>query len=300
MSKSFYPHAVALGSTIITQLTDMGVSRNLVDLHEYSSGDFEPMFTGSQMSDPLATIGTTQIKSFLQAMASNGHGTADLSGGNVDLWWRGAKPRSARYETTDTNHIRARCESNAFAVLQSITANGLARLDAQIIPLSTDGTSPMVWTVGQTLAGTSAASEFFKNGPIKINGTVINTTGWTYTLNPQMDKVEYNGEGFYSYANVQTFKRQLTFQTPNVELMNTFSTEGTAVTAGTWFLRRYKPNNQAYLTTDEQHIKFAVSTGHLVMSEVSGSKGVCQGVITFPRSAAETAPVVATFDQAIT
>ena len=300
MSKSFFPHAVILGSTAITQLTELDASENLVDLTEYSAGDFEAMYTGVQMADPVVNVGTTQIATWLQAMAANGHGTADLSAANVDMWWRAGKPFSARYATTDNSHLRARAESNSMAVLQSIEANGIARLSAQIVPASADGTSPIVWTSGLPLVGTSAATEFFKNGPIKINGSWIKTNGWTYSLNPELEKEEYDGEGFYSWVGVRRFRRQLRFQTSNVELKATFGGNGAAITAGTWYLRRYQDHNHAYQTSDEQHIKFAATSGHLVVSDVRGNKGVLDGMITFNRPSAETSPVVATFDQQIT
>jgi hypothetical protein len=303
VSKKFYPHALILDASgtpvVITQLSDFGHSKNLTELHEKSAGDFELLFAGSQMEDPVFSLRTQQIETFLGAMADNAATSADFSAKNVDAWWRAGKAFNARYTTTDESHLRGRMESNAMVVVDSIRAEGLAELTARVIPVSTDGTSPVVYTTGLALAGTEQAAEHFKNGPIKINGTLRPTQGWTYELAIELEKIAADGEGFYSYVGIKDIKRQLRFQTTDAELLSTYGGNGAAVTAATWFLRKYKDKSHAYATTDEEHIKFAATSGHLVMTELSGSDAIAQGVLTLTRPSAGTAPVAVTFDQAI-
>lgn len=303
-SKKFYPHALILDASgtpiVITQFTDFGHSKNLTELHEKSAGDFEPLFVGSQMEDPVFSLRTQQIETFLGAMTDNAATSGDFSAKNVDAWWRAGKAFNARYATTDESHIRARMESNAMVVVDAIRAEGVAELAARVIPVSTDGTTPVVYTTSLALAGTEQAAEHFKNGPIKINGTLRPTQGWTYELNIELEKIAADGEGFYSYVGIRDIKRQLRFQTTDAELLNTYGGDGADVTSLTWFLRKYENKSHAYDVTDEEHIKFAATAGHLVMTELSGSDAVAQGVITIPRPSAGAAAVAVTLDQAIT
>jgi hypothetical protein len=260
----YYPHAVIFpGGNVISQLTDLSGARNFADLAERSPSDIGPTFTGSQQSTPDINFGTQEVKTLLDLMTLQGI-CDDFSGGNVDVEYRAGKNRGDREDTTDTDHLRLRCESNAYASWQSLKVDqgSNAEIRARVVPVYDGVNNPMVAASGVALSVSNpAVSQLYTQGPIKINGTTLDLVqGSSWENNIEYDE-QVGDEGFYVWSGIRAFAPMITIRTRKSSYYAAYGEKGTALTSLTLYLRRRQRNGMNEPNGSAVHIAFTHTAG---------------------------------------
>lgn len=264
----YFPHAIMLGTGItgndITQLSDFTPARNFRDMSERSASEAGPSFTGSEVSMPDVQFSSSQIADLLGHFSGNDPVIADWSGGNVDIEYRAAVDKGVRAATAATSHIRARMQSNAALLFQSLnaedgrTASMRCRLAAVF-----DGTNdPMAVSSGVALTGTSAVQHFFTLGPVTLNGTGLNgVKSITFDTGLNLEEEHGDGEEFLTYLSVRDYNPTLRIRLRDTATFSTYGSKGTAMTALVFYLRKRQASGINVAEGTAQHIKFTGTTG---------------------------------------
>jgi len=281
MTKKFYLHGILLPSGAwISQLTDTTPAAAVEQICEYAAGAYVPSFRGGHGAVPEITFTSPQLKTVLDLCGLAG---ADLSAGNVDLFYRAATNLGTRAAIGDGAHIRIRAV-RAMMTWDQITArqNQLATIGCRIIPTFDGTTPPLVGLGSQTIAANLLASQAYTLGPVKLNGAWIDgSIDWTLNLNPKPNDEASDGDAYISWAGVERHDPVLSVTPRDLGHWETIGVGGLQVTACLAYLRKKSADLVGNVAdANAEHILFSGTDNPCGMATLEqssdGSDGAAQ------------------------
>jgi len=260
----WYLHGILLPSGAwISQLTDTTPAANVNFLTEYAAGAAAPSFRGAQGAKPEIAFTTTAVKQILDLCGFWG---ADLSAGNVDLYYRAATKRGVREAIADLDHLRIRCgpavdgKGGSWLYWTRITAaqDQPATIACRLVPLY-DGTNPPLVGLGsQAIPAASLVTQQYTLGPVMVNGAATpgGITAWDLDLGCKADEEATDGDDFLSWIGVERHEPNLTVTLRGLGDWAAIGVPGAALTALAAYLRKRQPDLvRCYSDASEVHVK---------------------------------------------
>lgn len=295
ISNVYRMHSIDLGSGSITQLTDLNLNTGIAELVVAPSGDVAPGFTGINEGRPEMSFSTQQLKTILDECTQDGI-SADLSGGNVDAFYRIADPFGQLTAEASSAHMRARCASNSMLCWSTIRANqgGLADVSCRLVPIMIDSNAPMQVAASQAIATAASVQELFTLGPVKLNGSFVSgVQDLTIDSGISVRVLADSGSPWPTFVHVDAVAPRIRFTTAEAGILATLGVTGTPLTALIVYLRKKAAGGAVANVADAtaEHIGFTVASGGgmAVVRAVQGMDGMAEVEIFLKRPSANAA-----------
>ena len=293
LTKIFQLYGLKSGSTVLHQLQDATLSRNVMEQIETPTGGTMPLFAAEMGSKPDIAGTSQQLKSFLTLLGLGGANT-----GILKLFGRKVANQTGPVAVGTGAHA-SWTAAKSMGFLSTITAGNKQRATCQYkFQLLYDGTNPIIVYSGTaTLDAFSAAAEQYILGAIVIEGNVIEgTNDLSINLNPaEMD----SADDFLAdpvFHAIQKTEPTIEFSTTDPGI---WALDGTAITAGKVNLIRLEPNLKRYDDADAQHILLETTSGQIRCQSVGGNKQLTKVFIRCISPDNSAATLTATVDTAV-
>jgi hypothetical protein len=266
LTKIFQLYAIKSGSTVLHQLQDATLSRNVMEQLETPTGGTKPLFTAELGSKPDISGTSGQLKSFLTLMGLSGADT-----GILKLLGRKLVNATGPVAIGTSAHA-SWTAAKSMGFISTITAGNKQRANLQYkFQLLYDGTNPIIVYAGTaTLDNFTAAAEQYILGPISIEGTVIEgTNDLSINLNPaEMDSAD-DFQADPVFHAIQKTEPTIEFSTTDPGI---WALDGTEITAAKVNLLGLEPNQKRYGDAETKHILFDATSGQIRCQSVGGTK----------------------------
>lgn len=264
-------YGVQTPSSFYGSLQDATPAPVLDLLTEFAGGHPEPLFTGVQGAGPEIVFSTFQVGT---AFAEFGHKGADLSAGNVDLFYRLADDHGDRVAPASMAHVRLRM-ANAFAYIRSFRAGRRqnATCEIRIVSPFDGANAPIVPAGSQALGGTPAGTEFYHLGPVSVNGAAVDgVQELAGELNPELAELGDDAEIYSSFVYLRRVRPVLTLRGLDAQAWATYGLTGTALTAAAAYLTRRDPDGGNETDISTVHAKVSGTNGLISVDRTSGGQ----------------------------
>lgn len=262
-------HGIQTPTSFIDQISNARPSPRITQMMGVPTGHFAPLFRAVEGLQPEVTFDSTKLKTILDLISAGV--MADLSGGNTDLYFKKAVYLGTRVADATTSHTRLRM-SNAGLIIQNISAGNRSEAKAScLLVASYDGTNAPIVPAGGSvaLAGTAQSAQHFYAGPCYLN-TVLLTGIQDITIDfgTKLFRINSDGELYDSFVGVEVTEPSITIRAINVP-WETYGLNGTALTAGSFYLRAKEANKANLADGTAGHIKFAATSGIITIDDTA-------------------------------
>jgi hypothetical protein len=276
-TRLFYPAGIKSGGTYVHSVRTQQLDRMLEELTEFAAGDWAPSFTGSKSGAPEFQTEATDVAAVLGLMTDEGL-TADLSGTNVDLFFRQAKPHALRYAEAATEHMVYRLTSNAMAYWTQIQANqnDEARINMTVCAMFDGAQAPLIQLPGQGIDVSALIANLYTLGPVSVNGTdVPGIQSLSIQSNLEIEKVYENGSEYPTLLVARQARPVIRIESLDLEELDGIVTEveGELVTDVVVYLRKRKQSMINLDDGDTVHLKMTATRGTAKIMQTQGERG---------------------------
>lgn len=296
LTKVFQLYGVKCGSTVLHQLQDATLSRNVMEQLETPVGGVMPLFVAEMGQKPDVSFTSHQLKSLITLMGIDGADT-----GIVKLLGRKTANKTGPVAVGTGEHASWTAAAS-MGHIASISAGNRQRANAQCkINILKDGTTTtIVYSGTATVDAVTAAAEQFILGPIVIDGTVIEgTNDLSINFNPQI--IESDDDYAYDpvFAAVQKTEPTIEFSTTDPGI---WALDGTEFDSGGPVkvnLIALNNNGQRELDATTAHILFESNFGQIRCQSIGGTKQMTRVFIRCLSADNTVLPLTATVDNAV-
>lgn len=291
-------HGIVNDSTFISQIESSRPSPGIQNLlTAFAAGHTQPLFVGNHGQKPVVPFESTAIKQILDL---TGITIADLSGANTDLLFKKATHLGSRVAPATEEHTRIRMAEAGLECLRITAGDKQVATASCRIFASFDGSNePMVPAGSVALAGTPAAANFWKLGPIYINGSLL-PGGQQVTIDfgRAMFELGSDGELYCTFFGEQAITPVITVSGHNVP-WTTIGLNGLAITSLSVYLRKMGTTAPVANGT-ASHIKFAATAGLATIDDTSaGGNDPAMTGLRLSLAAADSSTAIMTINTAI-
>jgi|GEM_PF-1834014 len=273
-TNEYYLHGIYLpAGTWISSLQDTTPKAAVQHITEYSPSAVVPSFRGGYGARPEVSFTTPQIKTILDTCGMAG---ADLSGGNVDLYYKRATNLGTREAIADLDHLRIRCV-RSMLVWDRISArqDQLATISCRLVPTYDGTNAPLTPAGGVAVPAEIKTADFFTMGSVAINTTNVDgALEWDLNLNPTYKEQASEGEPYLSYFGVARHDPVLTVTPEDLGYWATIDVTGLTLTALTAYLRKLDADGVGPLSdATAEHIKFTAADNPCGLATLDDTSG---------------------------
>ena len=300
-------HGIQIGAagSFYAQIEDHTLSLAITEILGRPTGLPYAMFRGIRGVKPEVTFRTSQLTTLF---TDCGLAMADLSAGNVDLFFKKCLPYGTRVPDATALHTRARIAKAGMHVVSLAAAhNGEATGQARLFA-NYDGTNvPIVVAGTLALTGTPTAAQYFSLGPVLINTVAIDGIqslgidfGWTTIERGSASEV------YDTFYGLKAMNPVITLTGLSLEEWATYGIVGAPLTALSIYLRKASidvTGGVCYVANaTAEHIKFAATAGIVTCQQARASGEEEETTLRiFPRAAsAVLTPLTVAVNTAIT
>ena len=291
-TNQFQLYAVKSGSTVIHQLADATLSRNVQEIVETPVGGVLPLFTGEVGQRPDLTFSSHQLKTLVTLLGLLGANT-----GIVKLFGRKITNKTGSAAIASTTHA-SWTSAASMGYLTTITASNRGRASANVRKVFLyDGTNAtIVYSGSASLDSYTSALEQYILGGIVLAGSVLDgTNDFTLNLNPQVLEPEDDFQYDPTFCAITKIEPTIEFSTSDPSI---WSSNGAAVTNLRVNLLAVKKNGQRELDADAKHIVIASTLGQVRCQSIGGTKQMTRVFVRLLSSDNSVSPVTITTDTA--
>lgn len=291
-TNQFQLYAVKSGSTVIHQLADATLSRNVQEIVETPVGGVLPLFTGEVGQRPDLTFSSHQLKTLVTLLGRLGANT-----GIVKLFGRKITNKTGSAAIASTTHA-SWTSAASMGYLTTITASNRGRASANVRKVFLyDGTNAtIVYSGSASLDSYTSALEQYILGGIVLAGSVLDgTNDFTLNLNPQVLEPEDDFQYDPTFCAITKIEPTIEFSTSDPSI---WSSNGAAVTNLKVNLLAVKKNGQRELDADAKHIVIASTLGQVRCQSIGGTKQMTRVFVRLLSSDNSVSPVTITTDTA--
>jgi hypothetical protein len=248
-------HGVVNSGTFISQIENARPITGNELITPQSAGLPFPLFTAVMGTNPAVPMDTTQVKTILDSTGAL-TSIVDLTGGNVDLYFKAMADFGRRTADASLAHLRMRM-SQAFSCRIGTTYDGT--------------NNPLVPAGNVALSGTPTHAEHYVAGPVVVNTVQIpGIQNITIEFNRVLREIGGDGELYNTFAACEYFTPVITV-TSTANPWATYGINGTALTAMSVYLRKIAANGTGRVAdATAEHIKFTATAGLVTIDESSG------------------------------
>lgn len=194
----FYPHFLNLSSSHnVVRFDSVDFDPQYQMISRHGGADAFPCFVGASSSDPQISFSTPSVWDVLAACTDH-NVLADLSAGDVTLYYRAGKPKAFRKPLADAVHQAVVLKQSALLSWSSITAR--EDQDASISAMLKTARKDQATDPWQTQGDVnnlprSLCEDIFTLGPIVSDGRVLTSVhevDWQNNLRPYSRKTSFS------------------------------------------------------------------------------------------------------------
>lgn len=294
------PDVIALpGPVYVKQFTRFAVNRAWNLFRNKASGYPTPQFSGVDEGMPRIEFSARDLKEILDYLAGGddnlviGYNTS--STGTISAYYRKGKNKGLPEARADSVHDRWDLEDTGMFYWNKITAkagkNRRAEIECVIKAISNDGTNPMVHVGSSALVATGATDYLYGLGPVKLNGSFLDSVQST-ELDNQLkvdDDKGTDGHPYAMFVDIDEWMPLITIQTHDASVMDDFETP-TAVSSLNMFYRKFTKNSLPVADATAEHIRITGAAGTAVATESEDFPGLFTLLIALDSPDDATAP----------
>lgn len=288
-------YSIMSGSTVIHQLGDATLSRNVSEIMETPVGGTMPLFVAETGQRPEVSFSSHQLQTLITLLGPSGADT-----GIVKLLGRKVANKTGPVATGAGTDHASWTAAVSMGYLNSITASNRQRATASgTIKLLWNGSDATVVYSGSTaIAAFTAAAEQFVLGAIVIDGNVIEgTDGFSLNFNPMVAESDDDFQNDPPFAAVIKTEPVIEFTTTSPAI---WSLNATAIsTAVKINLVALSPSAQRVANATTSHILIEALDGQIRCESVGGSKLLTRVTIKPVSADNSTMPVTLTVSNAV-
>lgn len=273
LSNAFYPRSIHLPSPNITHFTsvnpDMGYSYTM----QRVAGLASPRYEGVSGTNPTISFTTQQIKSVLDTCTVENI-CKDLTGDNVDIYYRAGKPMEIREDTSSAVHVKGQLALSSMIFWEGISVRmgSVAECSARIVSAKRGAAEPLVWTGSSTLPTATVDETLYGMGPVYLNSSQLTgITGFSIQNNVELEPIRADGERALSYQGIRSYSPMITLSTNDVNAIADATYGGDGFVNLELYLRKMSSTNVYVDSATAEHIKITYYQGLKTVPNVSGS-----------------------------
>lgn len=276
---------LGVGGALLGGIRDMTPALGLNPIVEGSDGEVYARFVAIMSQRPTVRFSTTEIKAALDKCG--------LSGMIIDndVTYKGLV---FYLQQLAEGGVRSGAGANMKITVPegilvprtlSVDQDGAAILAYEALA-TWDGTNdPFVLAVDQDMpAGTPGVANLWTVGPVKINGTALDSVmGLNIDFGLDARAEASDGEVWPRFPYIHGVRAVATFRTRDVELLNTLGITGDAQgeTDSVIYLRKLKEGGGRELDATEVHISLTVDEGLIAVTELGAAHdGQAEATVT--------------------
>ena len=265
-------HGIEYGSNDLGEIRVQQLGRNIERMLGVGSGEVERQMTGVVRSNPAGKFTTQAIGTALGFVGVNG---AVINTSNLLTLWRKAfKDGGTRQAAASSLHDKI-VIADGLIVPDTLSAahNSDAALSYNFwaADINGDGTSPITVTPLQALTGTTNHDEFYRLGPLTINGTVIdNVQSVDIDFGHNIIVNEGDGKIFPTGIAISQTLPTVRFTTFDAAIVALVGETGLAISASDVIIKLRKVNKNAAVSYTVGY-QFTVNDGLVQLDDYSGS-----------------------------
>lgn len=293
LTKVFQLYGVKSGSTVLHQLSDATLTRNVMEQLETPVGGVMPLFVAEMGQKPEISFTSHQLKSLFNLMGVDGADT-----GIVKLLGRKIANKTGPVAIGTGAHASWTVAASMGHIV-SLSAGNRQRANAQckINVLKDGSTTTIVYSGTATVDAVTAAAEQFILGPIVINGTVIEgTNDLSVNFNPAVIESDDDYAFDPVFAAVQKTEPTIEFSSTDPSV---WSLDGTEFTAAKVNLIALNNNGQREADATTAHILLESLFGQIRCQSIGGTKQMTRVFLRCLSADNTVLPLTATVDNAV-
>lgn len=265
---------LAVSPVLVDQVTDFRLSPEIREVIQAGDGDVDPTYVAVMGQSPRLRFTTTALATVLATCGIDGE-IIDADGSYPGLlaWFQKLAEGGTR--ESGSAHLQMTVKEGLLVprVLRA-SQDGSASLDLEAIA-TYDGTNdPVVVADSQALAGSPAVGELFTVGPVKVNGTALESIQ-DITVDLGIQEIIQSGDGQVWPTFVGILRRQpsITVRTTDAVSLATFGLEGSAIsTTAVAYFRKLAQGGLRVAEATVEHVSVTVNDGRVSVREVSASQ----------------------------
>ncbi len=261
------PVVVAAGQ--INQIKSYAPDPGIETILECSDGQVDYNFAAVMMQSPRLDFSTTAIARGLAIAGISGYAVAAAA----DFWFQRIAAGGTRSGGLTSYKVSGTKGLLVPTSIECEDSRQPAVLNFSLILISADGTAaPIAITANQTMPAITAADQLFVNGPVSINGTLVEGIKRTRIDFGIETIVEHgSGEGYPTFVGITRRRPTISFRTTDVTFLGSsafFVAQG--ATDSAVYLRKVQKNGLRVADITAEHIKFSVDDGLISVRSVGG------------------------------
>jgi len=290
---------LAASPVLIDQVGDFRCSPEVREIIQAGDGEVDPSYVAVMGASPRLSFSTTGLAAALGVVGIGG-AIIDADGTYPGLVAYFQKMEEGGERMTGSDHLKMTCKEGIL-LPRELTAQqeGVAALRLEAV-LSYDGTNlPVVIADSQALAGSPAVTEVFTTGPVKVNGTLLESVqSITVEFGIREAVVAGDGEVFPTWVGVQSRVPTIRIRTTDAVALSTFGLTGAAIstTVQAWLRKMDEGVGGRVADGTAEHILFTLNDGRVRVRDVGASQDspAYSEVVCTPRKGAAAILVVST------
>jgi hypothetical protein len=266
ISNQYVLHGIVNSTTMLSQISNARAVTGIDQLVSYSAGLPFPLFAGNLGQRPGYTFECSQIKTIIDLC---GLTIVNLTGNNTDFYFKAATNLGVRVADATTSHLRFRsAQAGLYPMSLRVGHRQEAYLSCRIC-MPYDGTNePLVPAGSLALSGTPGAADHWVQGPVYLNTVQLpGVQEMTIDFGNNLLQAGGDGELYDTFVFIETHQPKITIRGYNVPWA-TYGLNGTALTAGSFYLRKVSPTGRVANGT-ASHIKLAATAGIINVQETA-------------------------------
>ena len=268
-------HAVTVAGGTIGQIQSQGLDPGIQDLIATGSGQVHRPFTANVSQRPTMQFTTEAIETALGVVDLPG---APISAANPLVFYL-KKVIEAGLRSSSSDNIKVSADEGIVYPTRITAETGdggtsryaLIEYMAHIVESAGDGTSPIVVTTAQALAGTVNHDEAFVLGDSIVNGTTLdNILGIEIDTGITPWIIGGSGKIFATSASIQKVHPIIRIRALDGDVLSLISMLGAAITTATVDLRAVDKNTDVNYT---EGLRFTMGDGLAKIAAYEGAHG---------------------------
>jgi hypothetical protein len=291
---------LAGSDVLLDQVQSFAISTGLQKILQRGDGQVDPTFVAIMSQRPAMRFTSTAIATYLGACGIGGTILdSDVTYPGLEAWFQ--KMAEGGDRAAGSSHIKMTV-NEGILVPRAIQASqdGVATIDFEAVITYDETNEPVVVADSQALSGTPATAELFTVGPVKINGTTLESIQ-SVSIDFGIQVITQSGDGqvWPTFAGIMSREPSIRIRTTDVLALSTFDLEGTAIGASdvVVFLRKLAEGGTRVADAGSEHISFTLDEGLITVENQDVSQdGIAMAdiVITPTYDGANAIIVIAT------
>lgn len=266
---------LAVSDVLLDQVSDFRCTPGVRHIIQSGDGNVDPEYAAVMSGSPRFGFSTTGLVDALGVVGIGG-AIIDADGSYPGLVTFFQKMLEGGERAPGSVHLQMLAKEGILLprTLQA-AQEGVASLSLDAV-LTYDGTNlPILVSNTEALVGSPSISELFTLGPVKINGTLLESVQSSAVEFGLQERLQAgDGDVWPTWAGVHSRNPRLRIRTTDAEALSTLGLTGAAISSSVqvWFRKMDEGVGGRVADVTAEHVLFTISEGRAVVREVAATQ----------------------------